>query len=134
MTGVESGVPVNKTVFCIVVLCAAFISAASGAALADGDAVAGKKLFARCVACHAVTPGNHGIGPSLFGVFGRKAGTAAGCGYSSAMKKAAPVWDAQTLDRYLDNPPRFIPGTRQTFRLTDAGDRAKVIAYLATLK
>jgi hypothetical protein len=97
VTGVESGVPVNKTVFCIVVLCAAFISAASGAALADGDAVAGY-------------------------------------GYSSAMKKAAPVRDAQTLDRYLDNPPRFIPGTRQTFRLTDAGDRAKVIAYLATLK
>jgi cytochrome c len=124
----------NKTVFCLVPLWAAFIIAASGTARAEGDAAAGKKLFARCVACHAATPGKHGIGPSLFGVFGRKAGTVAGYGYSSAMKKAAPVWNAVTLDRHLDNPPRFIPGTRQTFRLPDAGDRANVIAYLATLK
>lgn len=99
-----------------------------------GDAVRGKTAFAICAACHSVMANKNGVGPSLFGVVGRKAGTATGYTYSAAMKAAA-AWTPQQLDAYLTHPKATIPGNKMPFNgVSDAQKRADIIAYLATLK
>ncbi len=106
-----------------------------GSALAAGDAAKGKKVYRKCVACHTVKPGKHRIGPSLFGVFGRKAGTAKKFRFSKAMKKYGLTWDDATLDKYLKKPRKAVKGTRMIFPgLRSKKDRDNVIAYLKTLK
>lgn len=91
--------------------------------------------FAQCAACHAVEKGKHGVGPSLAGIFGTKAGDVAGYAFSDAMKGSGLTWDEQTLDTYLANPMKVVPGTRMTYAgLSDPADRKAVIAYLKTLK
>jgi cytochrome c len=97
------------------------------------DAAAGKTAFATCAACHAVD-GRNGIGPSLQGVVGRKAGSFAGFRYSEAMKAAAP-WDAASLDAFIANPKGAVPGNAMPFAgVPDAKTRADIVAYLGTLK
>ena len=106
-----------------------------GSALAAGDAAKGKKVYRKCSACHTVKPGKHRIGPSLFGIAGRKAGTAKGFRFSKAMKKSGLTWDDATLDRYLKKPRKAVKGTRMIFAgLRSKKDRDNVIAYLKTLK
>ena len=91
--------------------------------------------FVPCMSCHAVTPGQNGIGPSLAGVFGRKAGMAPGFVYSEAMKDSGKVWDEATLDTYLTNPMGAVPGTRMMYMgQSDPAKRKAVIEYLKTLK
>ena len=72
------------------------------------------------------------LGPSLAGVWGRKAGTAPGfTRYSEALKTSGVTWNAETLDAWLINPARFIPNNRMTFPgIDDATARADLIAYL----
>jgi cytochrome c len=104
-------------------------------ALADGDAAAGKTVFNKCAICHTVDPAKKGIGPTLFGVLGRKSASVEGFSYSEAMKKADKTWDEATLDTYLTNPKALVPGTKMVFPgLPKPEDRANVIAYLGTLK
>jgi len=111
------------------------ILSVSTAAYADGDAVAGKKVFNQCAVCHSPQPNKTIIGPSLFGVVGRHSASLPGYSYSDAMKAADKTWDAATLDAYLTNPAKMVPGTKMTFAgLSKAEDRANVIAYLETLK
>ena len=106
---------------------------AATAAPADGDAENGKKLFARCTACHSTTDQNK-TGPGLAGVVGRKAGTATDFPYSPAMSEAEVVWDKATLSAFLENPGAVVPQNRMTgVRLRDAQDRDDIAAYLATL-
>lgn len=104
---------------------------AGGNAFAQ-DAAAGKKVFMRCVACHAVKAGAPAkMGPNLAGVVGRKSGSAAGFKYSAAMQKANLKWDEATLDKWLTKPAALVPGTSMAFAgLPSAADRANVIAYL----
>lgn len=91
--------------------------------------------FAQCRACHAVEPGRHGVGPSLAGVYGTKAGEIAGYAFSAPMKASGLVWDDATLDRYLSAPMTVVPGTRMVFAgMPDGARRAEVIAYLKALK
>ncbi len=106
------------------------------AAQAAGDAAAGKILFTqKCGICHSPVEGQNKIGPSLYGVVGRKAGTAANYTYSDAMKNANRTWDEATLDDYLTNPRQKIPGIKMIFAgLPEQSDRQNVIAYLSTLK
>ena len=114
----------------------AFAFTASGAAAqtASGDLMKGKSAFAVCAVCHSDTPGKAGIGPSLFGVVGRDAGTAPGFKYSAAMK-AAGKWTPEKLDAFIASPKTVVPGTTMPFGgLKDAGKRADLVAYLATLK
>jgi cytochrome c len=114
----------------------------SDGATTTGDAspavaVAGAKpaAFAQCAACHAVEPGKHGVGPSLAGVYGTKSGAIPGYDFSEAMKNANLTWDDATLDSYLANPMKVVPGTRMTYAgMADPEQRKAIIAYLKTLK
>jgi cytochrome c len=103
---------------------------------ATAAAVGGKPaVFAQCATCHAVEPGKNGVGPSLAGVFGKKAGGVAGFAYTDANKNSGLTWDEATLDTYLTNPMKMVPGTKMTFAgLPDAAKRKEVIEYLKTLK
>jgi cytochrome c len=92
----------------------------------------GKELFLRrCSGCHA--PDLNKEGPSLRGIYGRKAASAPGFSYSEALKKASIRWDDQTLDRWLIDPDAMVQDTDMAFRLSDSAERKAVIAYLKTL-
>jgi cytochrome c2 len=100
------------------------------------DPAAGKSVFSSvCSICHSIQPGKNGVGPSLFGVVGRKTGSVPGFHYSPANQNANLTWDTATLDKYLQGPRTVIPGTLMTYSgLKDDTKRADLIAYLATLK
>lgn len=96
-----------------------------------GDAVKGKRVFSKCMACHSMTAGQNRVGPSLFEIAGNPAGAVANFKYSPAMESAGVAWDDATLDGYLSNPKAFMPGNRMMFPgVPDAQDRADIIAYL----
>jgi cytochrome c len=104
---------------------------AAAAAHADGDAAKGKKVFAKCMACHTLEAGKNKVGPSLHGIIGRKAGSVEGFSYSDAMKNSGLTWDEATLDTYLTNPKKEVAGNKMAFPgLPKPEDRANVIAYL----
>jgi cytochrome c len=111
---------------------AGLIFAAMGQVSAADDPGAGAQAFRTCAACHTLEPGVHRTGPSLAGVFGRKAGAAEGFRrYSDAMRSADLVWREGTLSGFLTDPQAFLPGNRMTFSgIPDAQARADVIAYL----
>lgn len=107
-------------------------SALAADALPAGNPTAGQRVFGQCMGCHATGKGAEtGIGPVLNGVVGRKAGTAPGFRYSTAMKNAGLTWDAPTLARFLHAPAQTVPGTHMSFGgLAKPQDQADVIAYL----
>jgi cytochrome c2 len=107
----------------------------ASAALA-ADLRHGQQVFeASCSSCHSTRPGETMVGPSLSGVFGRKAGSEPGFRASRALQGSGVVWDAARLDAYLAAPQKFIPGVRMPFPgLASPADRADLIAYLRTLK
>ena len=102
------------------------------AAMAQGDAAAGEKAFARCRACHLFDDsGRHRAGPNLAGVFGRTAGTVEGFPrYTENMKAASHVWDDDTLNTWLSNPGEMVPGTTMKLMIGDDTMRANIIAFL----
>ncbi len=114
---------------------AVFLLAASQATLAAGDAKRGAQIFRQCMACHSAEEGEHMTGPSLAHIWGHKAGSVEGFQrYSDAMKRADVTWDQTTLDKWLADPERFIPGTSMTFAgLKQPRDRQDVAAYLKAL-
>jgi len=114
------------------VLAAAFMAQTAVA----GDPVQGKAVFkTTCAVCHSDVAGKNGIGPSLFGVVGRKAGSEPGFKYSPAMTKAGIVWTAENLDAFAASPKAVVSGTSMPFGgLKDAAKRADLVAYLGTLK
>jgi cytochrome c len=104
--------------------------AATGAAHA-GDAARGEKHFAECVACHKLEAGSNAIGPSLHGVFQRKAGELGDYRYSPALKRSGITWTAETLDTFIADPQKVVPANRMPYAgMPDAVDRADLIAYL----
>ncbi|GER07494.1 cytochrome c [Iodidimonas muriae] len=109
-----------------------FLGALPGPALADGDADIGAKIFRRCQACHTVNEGQHRVGPSLYDVVGRKAGSAEGfTRYSDAMTSSGITWTEDTLSAYLENPRQYIPGNKMAFPgLRKEEDRDNVIAFI----
>jgi nitrite reductase (NO-forming) len=105
----------------------------SAAAAGLQGAAAGRQVFKKCQACHSMEPGKTLLGPSLAGIVGRKSGADANFSYSPALKQAAVTWDAATLDAYLTDPQKLIPGNRMPFPgLKTDHDRKDVIAFLAT--
>jgi len=116
----------------LTIFIAGLLLALSSTAFAAGDAAHGQQLYeSRCVACHSVDQNR--VGPAHQGVFGRRAGLAPGYEYSKALKTTKIVWSEKTLDAWLSNPERTIPGQKMGFSVTDASDRADLIAYLKTI-
>jgi cytochrome c len=112
-------------------LMAGFLLLGSQAALAEGDAAKGEKIYKKCKACHSLEAGKKKVGPSLAGLFGRTAGTVEGFKYSAAMKDSGIVWDEETLDGFLTKPKDVVPKTRMAFPgLKKEQDRMDLIAYL----
>lgn len=116
---------------------AALLALATGhAAQAAGDAIAGKTVFNKCMACHEAATDKNKVGPSLHGVVGRAAGSLPSFvgKYSSAMKAAGVgglVWDEVNIAAYIKAPKVKVPGNRMAFPgLSDDADIANVIAYL----
>ena len=103
-------------------------------AFADGDAVAGKAVFKKCMACHAADKEQNKVGPHLVGIVGRAAGSVEGFAYSDAMKaKGAEglLWDEANITAYSKAPKEFIPGNKMAFAgLKKDEDIVNLIAYL----
>ena len=101
-----------------------------------GSPSRGAVVFNRCASCHAVDPEKKSaIGPNLFDVVGREAGTAPGFAYSPAMAHAGLVWTPAKLDAFIAKPSATIKGNRMLFPgIPNAADRADLIAFLATKK
>lgn len=118
--------------FLIPATCLAVLIA--GPALAAGDPAEGEKVFRKCMACHTVEEGKNRVGPSLYHVIGRTAGTLEGFNYSDAMEaygESGHVWNAETLKAYLAAPREVVEGTRMAFPgLKKEAEREDVIAYL----
>jgi cytochrome c len=113
----------------------------AGAATSSGaapenlpKAAAAPAEFAVCRACHSVEPGKNGAGPSLHGIVGEKAGAVPGYVFSAPLKSSGIVWNRATLDEWLTNPMRMVPGTKMVLPVSDAARRKAIIDYLVTLK
>ena len=116
-------------------LIAATVGSVASPAFA-GNPAKGKAVFqAECSICHAITANAPGIGPSLFGVVGRKAGSLPHYAYSSAMRAAAFDWTPAKLTAYVQAPQKVVPGDKMPYEgLKDPAKVANLVAYLATLK
>ena len=89
----------------------------------------GEVVYGRCQGCHAL--GYDRTGPRHCGLFGRRAGSVAGFAYSAPMAATDIVWNARTLDRFVENPARMVPGTSMGYAgVADRAERAALIAYL----
>src|SRR5271154_7594776 len=100
------------------------------------DAAAGKALFRQeCSICHTAEPGDSGgaQGPSLIGMYGRHAASAAGFSYTAAMQAANLTWDAPTLQRFLASPTTVVPGSAMVVAVPNPSDRDNLIAYFQDL-
>ena len=90
--------------------------------------------FGVCAACHS-TDGSTSVGPSLKGVYGRKAGSLAGFPYSRAMRTSRGAWDEKSLDTFIAEPQKAIPGNTMPFAgVSDPKQRAEIVDYLKTLQ
>lgn len=103
-------------------------------AVAEGDTSAGQKVFKRCAACHAVEDGKNKVGPTMFGVVGRQAGSLEDYKYSDAMQDVGYSWDEEQLAGFLAAPRKHLPGTKMAFSgLKREGQIIDLIEYLKTL-
>ena len=112
-------------------------SASSGsgeimALLASASVADGKKVFKKCAACHSIAKGgSHKIGPALWGVLGRKAGSISDYKYSKAMVAHGKTWSFKEMNEFLTKPKNWIKGTKMTFvGLKKETERAAVILYM----
>ncbi|KAH8090871.1 cytochrome c [Filobasidium floriforme] len=97
------------------------------------DVNKGASLFkTRCAQCHTLGAGEpNKVGPNLHGVFGRRSGQAEGFSYTAANVNKGVVWEVDTMTEYLENPKKYIPGTKMAFAgLKKLGDRQNLVAYL----
>lgn len=110
----------------------ALLAFSAPAVAAAGDAGRGARLFQNCAACHSASPGEHMTGPSLAGVWQRRAGSAENFArYSDALKRSGAVWNEATLDAWLRDPAAFAPRNFMNVPgIADAGARGDLIAYL----
>jgi cytochrome c len=111
----------------------AIIAMASGMMVSGtifaSDPRKGEEIYSRCLACHALEYDR--VGPHHCGLLGRRAGAVPGFPYSEAMRRSKLVWNAKTLDRFLADPAKAVPGTNMTYAgVKDARERADLIAWL----
>ncbi len=102
----------------------------------DGDPMSGQLLFNNaCRTCHTTREGDNRLGPHLYKIIGRKAGSLPNYGYSRAMRSADFIWDKAKLNRFIANPDEIVAGNNMKpyGGLASSDDRAKVIAFLLSL-
>ena len=111
---------------------ALMLIALPNAALAEGDAKKGKKVFKKCRSCHSLEAGKNGIGPSLNGIIGKAAGTTEGYdNYSTALVESGITWSEEELRKFVTSPTEKIPGTKMSFGgLKREKDKDNLLAYL----
>jgi cytochrome c len=127
-------------VYATVLVLALFAGGAHAAAIdpnmgGPGNAAHGEVLFKqRCSVCHQPDPGGkNGVGPALYGAYGRRAGQAPGFAYSDNLKASGLVWTPQLLNQWIQKPSSLVPGAKMNLApVSAAQDRADIIAYLAT--
>jgi len=109
-----------------------FLAHGCGQDGAGANARSSEQLYRECISCHAMAPGRHLIGPSLAGIWGRKAGTAKGFDrYSDALKSSGIVWSTKTMDGWLANPQALVPGNQMMFKgVRNRRVRQELIAIL----
>ena len=106
-------------------------SCPASALAAAGDPAKGKDAYAqRCASCHSIE--YNGTGPAHGGLLGRKAGTVPNFAYSAALKASAVTWSDETLEKWLSDPEKFIPGQKMWISVPDSAERQDIIAYLRT--
>ena len=117
-------------------LALALLASLSGAALAEGDAAKGEKVFNKCKACHVADAETNKIGPHLKGLIGRNVASLPEYKYSESMlefAKANPIWDDALFLKYIENPKALVPKTKMVFPgLKKEDERADLLAYLKT--
>jgi cytochrome c len=102
-----------------------------GAARADGDPARGEARFQDCAPCHKLESGINNVGPSLYGILGRKAGAISDFRYSPAIKRSGITWTPESLDEFIADPQNLVPGNRMPYSgMANPSDRADLIAYL----
>jgi cytochrome c2 len=112
-------------------LLVAVLLLAAGPAHADGDVARGEKRFEECAACHTLERGSNAVGPSLSGLFARKAGELTDFRYSPALKRSGIAWTPESLDTFIADPQKTVPANRMPYAgMPDAAARADLIAYL----
>lgn len=109
-------------------------AAATPASASAASADAAPAAFAVCRSCHSVEPGRNGIGPTLHGIVGSKAGEVSGYAFSPALRNSGITWDRAKLDTWLQGPMKMVPGTKMVQPVADAEKRKAIIDYLETLK
>jgi len=117
----------------------AVLSLMASGALAGADsmeAAAGKQVFSHhCHACHSEDPSRNTFGPSLVGVYERKAGALPRFAYSTALKESGLIWSEENLRRWVADNEALVPGTRMRHvAITDVAEQNYLIAFLKTLK
>jgi len=117
-------------IIAVAVAVLAFLVTAASAA--EGNVSRGQRLFRNCAACHALEPDKHLTGPSLSGVWNRRAGAVESfTRYSDALKSSELVWNDETLDAWLADPQHVIPGNQMTFPgMKDSQQRRDLVAFL----
>ena len=121
---------VARIVTAAVVAAGAALAAQAVAATDDAALRRGEEIYSRCAGCHAIDYNR--TGPQHCGLVGRRAGTAPGfTGYSAAMRASRIVWNARSLDRFLQDPMKAVPGTAMGYAgVKDPQERADLIAWL----
>jgi len=114
-----------------IVLGASLTTAIPSALASDCNSARGEQVFAKCSVCHSLEPERYMVGPTLYALSGRRAGTVKGFNFSSALRESRIYWNEATLDSFLGKPQAFLPGNVMAFGgIRNTADRAAVICYL----
>jgi nitrite reductase (NO-forming) len=106
---------------------------AQTAAGGGGDREQGRQVYRKCQACHSLEAGKNSVGPTLAGIIGKKAASDPDYAYSPALRASGLTWDVATLNQYLLDPQKLVPGNKMPFPgLKTENERRDVIAYLAS--
>ena len=121
-----------KGIYAIIVAALLTLLMGSYVALSEGNSARGQRAFGACAACHSLQPDQNMTGPSLAGLWNRKAGSLATFSrYSPALKSANIVWNDKTLDDWIEDPAHLVPGNQMTFiGIKDPRQRADLLAFL----
>lgn len=121
----------NSSLLTTLLLPSLLLGALPAIATAGGDPARGKSAYAqRCASCHSID--FNGAGPMHRGLLGRKAGTVPNFAYSAALKASGVTWSDETLEKWLSDPEKFVPGQKMWIAVADPAEREDIIAYLKT--